>query len=364
LRHGTQKTLLTGSQMDDFAHTFSIENSVHVIRSAGQEVLRTLGAGKVVTFEDWLAWGPCDQEPETHAMLRRQFWSGRDESLPAPDALDLIQKIEEVNGCGDVPVNAIFWTSNTWSDRLSLLWFMDAAFRHRHFPLNLWMLDVPSSASGRAYERRVRPCGVTLWPIEQLRCESGHARLLSRETIRCGHRLWRLYASRSPLQFDRERRKGFPGLPMLSRVADAHRLLFPRFIRGKVRLSAFDQAILSPLLESATDQWLRASSIVSQLTTSREVERLGSERAVWERFRDWAEGSPVLDARLQPRAGVRDQLCYSYKLTNMGRRILTHGVDTTQGLPVLFSGGCRAYGDSPWVAQTTGRTWRIVRRDV
>jgi hypothetical protein len=344
------------------AQTLGHDNSVHVIRTAGAPALRALGARNVATFDDWLAWGPCDEEPETHAMLRRQFWNGDDErAAAATDAREVIRKVAEAASGVAGPVDVVIWTSDTWSDRLSLLWFMDAVLGRPDIPMIVRIVDAPSTPSGRAYQRRVRPRALTIWPVEQLRIEWAKARTLPPQVIRRGRRLWRQYAARCPLQFDRQRQTGFRALPLMNRVSHAYRLLFPRLALGRVRLSAFDEAILSPLLARGESGWHKASSVVSLLATSAEIDGLGSERAVWERLHDWAYGSPALDVRSEPREGVREKLCRSYRLTDCGRRMLAEGLATTFDAPVLYSGGCRLYGGSPWVLKRDGTKWNVAR---
>lgn len=349
--HATRRTIRPGDPR--FIH----------IAPAGCGSLHSLGAENVVAFDDWLAWGPCDVEPETHAMLRKQFW-GRNDFGGGVATLDANEVRTTLTGevarvGGDAAV--VTWTSAAWSDRLRLLWLMDGALRHLDPAIDTWIVDAPSSRAGRVYQRKSEPRSLAEWPVNLLGSEWPKRRRLGRSEIDCGHSLWRLFAARDPLAFDAERRRGFPGMPALRTAAEAYRLLFPRLVGRRIHLSAFDHAILSPLVEDDRPGWHRVSSLVTRLTFSEEVAALGSERAVWERLWTWARDSAALDLRREPRRGVREELCCSFRITDVGRRLVSEGLSNGLDAPVFFSGGCRLYGGSPWAVRDGGSGWRVVQ---
>jgi hypothetical protein len=241
----------------------SFPEAIHlVVGGFAAGTLRAAGAKTLLHCDDWLAWGPCSSDPVLHQKLRTTQWGRADDGC-GYSIHELASALKKARDGADRGRAVVVWTANTWSDRLSMCWLftvLATAGGPGNSPLYLADLRTryePTKRNG--YGNSIALGHNT---TKQLLIGFTRARAISWSTVQAGAKLWGLYSHADPTAFDSARRRGFPSLPMLRSVSNAYGVFFPRLLRGLLRPSSLDAALLGFFRHHSLEDWHTLGSVV------------------------------------------------------------------------------------------------------
>lgn len=274
--------------------------------------------------KDLLTVGPCDVDPVRHRALRSAYW-------------DVRPWAAEAELPSTTPI--LVWAAPAWSDQLFLWWMFDALER----------AGIDATRLRWAQPRSARDLHVSVGGMTEAEMSEAFERAasVSPEQLAEGASLWRKYAADSPLPFDEARRAGSAHFPDLARSAEPHGGWFPRGGDGGLRLSEYDELILS----TVGDEWRTPAELLRRERGPEITARLFfcfGDLFFLRRLRDWADHG-VLRSEPRPGAGAFDSVAYRIARRPAGGKA-----------PSLYVGGCLINDPTtPWVRVAEGDGWRI-----
>jgi hypothetical protein len=326
---------------------FTFGNAVHLVQgSSAGGTLRQSGARFVVPVRDWLVYGPSSSNPIEHRTLRTTFWSevlGPDssESQNAPIAADELEAIGKAFPSG-LPL--VLWSGENWGERLFLWWALDALSRSSLAHQPLWLASPLLIPDWDFLER------MGCYLPDQMKVMFGRAQRLGPGSVKAASARWRHFCASTPRGLSE---LAAPEEPWLKVSADYHRL-FPRVSGNALRISEFDEALLTAFSSRA---WRVPLALVSpDRLTKHPVLLNHGDLLPRRRLDEWTEPRPV-PVLVRRATGVEHGWKnYEYRLTPHGVRVLKHGLGSNAWAPPIAMGGHAAYDTKrPWaVRQTRG----------
>lgn len=189
--------------------------------------------------------------------------------------------------------------------------------------------------------------------VEDARAAFAVMRPLSRDQIAEGARLWRLFASPSPIGFDHARRNEAHTFPELTESGDVHGAWFPRLTGDRLELAELDEL----LLRQFDDTWRTTWTVLAEIQDlRRSILPFGHTFAVC-RLLAWAmRGVLSHEARSDENPFKQD----AFRANDRSRMLLASGMHEVDDAPPLFVGSCAInLRDAPWVRVGDPSGWRI-----
>lgn len=364
----TTKTKSSGRPTD-------VSDAVHIGPYAA--LSRIAGLRHTVPLRDSVHLGPCHHDARKHYDARRRYWLSWDQQVPAASKSQARRnrrtleksfendvysghqlKDELQKSPPEFPV--VLWSARTWKDRLLLWWALDSLRQCNVAAERIWLADSSTPECRRTLADR--EC-IAAHSTDLLQTAFSQLQPVGRRRLRSGAALWRKFAAKSPRAFDRARRTESHLFPELRKIGDAHRSMFPRLVRGRLRPSELDQLLLDQLDDT---EWVRPVDVVIRsfrrkgFSTSWEEGFLRLRIQQWETHRTQ---NPVLASA--PRDGVNSLTNIAHRLTDRGRRIQQRGYECLEDAPSLQVGGCLIHSrKSPWVRTGQNSDWRVERLSV
>jgi hypothetical protein len=255
----------------------------------------------------------------------------------------------------------LLWTAQSWPDRLSFWWMLDAVSRSRLGLHRFWIAE-PALPQRDPFSGKLPAATLGTYPLGYLRDAVAMLRPLDAETLRAGTSLWRAFAGRSATAFDvarRQNRRWFPDVPQ---VTYCYGCLLPQVVGrrpARLMLSEFDQLWFDAL---RADAWQRPIDL--QKTNSRFIDFFSyyGDGFLPRRLSEWGRHSrrrPAVLSRAES-GGVNDFTDSSFQLTPLGISLRHEGLSDPGEAPPMFIGGCRLYGRRPtWARRSRGEKWWI-----
>lgn len=346
----------------------SLPDGVHIVRGDSPAgAVKGAGTGRVIPLPDNLALGPCSRSVKLHPKVRQRFWhltyatvrSDPDFNEVSGDTLALLgaDGVAEAQARSGGPI--FVWGTGTWNDLLMLGWLLDGAARRGgdwdriRFAGDLRI----SMPLGWFNPAQLLPYGLTAEevsaPLRQALVE-----------------LWRAYAAPTPEHLERLRRQPPPALPTFVEGLGIYASQLPNRAPGsrRLRLPLVDEVLLRIVpsrrfvqlpdlfkdAPSSRGRWPRAGlySMLSYFGDLFPQARL----AAWSIGRNPAVEQIALPAGSDP--GGRPYST-SWRLTERGRELVTHGLDEPGDLPEVVIGGYSSERTESWCCAYRGTGWRL-----
>lgn len=326
-----------------------------------------------IVLHDPLCPGPCHVKPGLHLRKRKAYLLATLKGYVGPDAdrskAYLSAFVEEIVGRQEFIARLsayqakrpiVFWTTTSWQDQLTFWWVLDAIHHATISVAGLWVAelrlaqeysdDEPTNSLGAFAPAGYREVFTARRPLQD-------------EVVAAGADLWRQFAQRSPLEFDRTRRAGVSSFPELRRNGELYGSFFPQ-VSGrkhvKLALCSLDRMLFEALRE---DRWLRPVDLIRRLPWQHLQEWLSyGDMFLLRRLREWArhnQPKPALLVKEEPN-GTSAYNAVSYRLTWHGARLRDEGLQSPKEAPPMWVGGCRVYSaEETWVRRAYGADWWI-----
>jgi hypothetical protein len=324
----------------------ALAGAVHLVLgdSAGG-TLRELGAGEVLVERDLVTVGRSDFDPTRHRAFRMAQWKIDDAECAA--GLIGLEEFSRALPASDAPL--VVWTTRTWSDQLFTWSTLERLARLGVDANRVWLAQ-PETAGD--------PVSMGAIGDARLRDAFSKATPMASTAFTEATALWRKYTVASPLAFDDARRAGSPAFPALALVAEGHGAWFPWRAAGRLRLSYADQL----LFECLGNDWPK-KGLADQLLNGPRGRELLARVFAWigdssaiSRLEAWSAHGGI-ERRDQEGHGWG---AFSFRLTDLGRRLRDEGTTDVRELAPLYVGGCLINDpNAPFVREGDASSWRL-----